>query len=197
VVSSGPNFFRSSPRPKKNNGKIFASLYELNDPELISAIVDLGKDCSLILANGAFKSNNPPNNDENIKARTQLKGKINLFDRIVKTGHFAHNKFVVFCDANEMPQRVLTGSTNWTVTGLCTQANNGLIIDDPNVAANFLDAWNRIKAAGNDYTPETRRFLHSENARVLNFGGRVYIVDICLLSAVYLRYSVPNEKPPL
>jgi hypothetical protein len=138
---------------KKNNGKIFASLYELNDPELISAIVDLGKDCSLILANGAFKSNNPPNNDENIKVRTQLKGKINLLDRIVKTGHFAHNKFVVFCDANERPQRVLTGSTNWTVTGLCTQANNGLIIDDPNIAANFLDAWNRIKAAGNDYTP--------------------------------------------
>ena len=138
---------------KKNNGKIFASLYELNDPELISALVDLGKDCSLILANGAFKSNNPPNNDENIKVRTQLKGKINLFDRIVKTGHFAHNKFVVFCDTNGTPQRVLTGSTNWTVTGLCTQANNGLIIDDSNVAANFLDAWNRIKAAGNDYTP--------------------------------------------
>jgi phosphatidylserine/phosphatidylglycerophosphate/cardiolipin synthase-like enzyme len=138
---------------KKNNGKIFAALYELNDPELISALIDFGKDCSLILANGAFKSNTPPNNDENLKVRAQLKGKITLFDRIVKTGHFAHNKFVVFCDSSGTPQRVLTGSTNWTSTGLCTQANNGLIIDDPNVAANFLDAWNRIKTAGNDYPP--------------------------------------------
>jgi hypothetical protein len=42
--------------------------------------------------------------------------------------------FVVVCDANRKPLRVLTGGTNWTFTGLCTQANNGLIIDDPAVA---------------------------------------------------------------
>jgi membrane protein required for colicin V production len=50
-----------------------------------------------------------------------------VFDRIVPQGHFAHDKFVVVCDANRKPLRVLTGSTNWTFTGLCTQANNGLI----------------------------------------------------------------------
>jgi phosphatidylserine/phosphatidylglycerophosphate/cardiolipin synthase-like enzyme len=44
---------------------------------------------------------------------------------------------------------VLTGSTNWTVTGQCTQANNGLIIDDPVVADCFLKQWNLLKAAGN------------------------------------------------
>src|SRR5579872_4045913 len=38
---------------KKNNGKIFAALYELNDPELIAALGAFGSDCSLILANGA------------------------------------------------------------------------------------------------------------------------------------------------
>jgi phosphatidylserine/phosphatidylglycerophosphate/cardiolipin synthase-like enzyme len=81
--------------------------------------------------------------------RAKLKTKINVFDRIVKLGHFGHNKFVVICDSNGAPQRVLTGSTDWTSSGLCTQANNGLIIDDPSVAADFLAAWQRIKAAGN------------------------------------------------
>jgi phosphatidylserine/phosphatidylglycerophosphate/cardiolipin synthase-like enzyme len=136
---------------KKNNGKIYAALYELNDPELIPALVALGRNCNLILANGAFKSNTPPDNDENAAVREQLKKQVNLFDRIVTLGHFGHNKFVVFCDSTGAPQRVLTGSTNWTTSGLCTQANNGLIIDDPKVAQDFLTAWNRIKDAGNGY----------------------------------------------
>ena len=54
---------------------------------------------SLVLANGAFKSNAEGENDENAKVREDLKTKINVFDRIVTSGHFAHNKFVVFCDA--------------------------------------------------------------------------------------------------
>jgi phosphatidylserine/phosphatidylglycerophosphate/cardiolipin synthase-like enzyme len=135
------------------NGKIYAALYELNDPELIDGLTALGDDCNLILGNGAFKANTPPDNDENAAVRAQLKGKINLFDRIVSLGHFAHNKFVVFCDSSGTPQKVLTGSTNWTSSGLCTQANNAVIIDDSRVASDFLDAWNRLKDAGNGYPP--------------------------------------------
>ena len=133
---------------KKAGGKIYAALYELNDPELIDALVEFGQDCNLILANGAFK---PPANDENKAVRAQLKSKIQVYDRIVTSGHFAHNKVVVVCDSNSKPLRVLSGSTNWTSSGLCTQANNGLIIDDPAVAQDYLDAWNRIRAAGNGF----------------------------------------------
>ena len=138
---------------KKNTGKVFLALYELDDPELIPAIVALGKNCNLILANGAFKDNTPQHDDENAAVRAKLKGKISLFNRIVKAGHFGHNKFGVFCDSAGNPQKVLTGSTNWTSSGLCTQANNSLIIDDPAVAADYLAAWNRLKDAGNDYPP--------------------------------------------
>jgi len=139
---------------KKNNGPIYAALYELNDPELIAALEALGQNCHLLLGNGAFKSNTPPDNDENAKVRVQLKGKVDLSDRIVSMGHFAHNKFVVFCDSAGNPRRVLTGSTNWTSSGLCTQANNGLIISDAGVAADYLAAWKRLMAAGNGYPPE-------------------------------------------
>jgi phosphatidylserine/phosphatidylglycerophosphate/cardiolipin synthase-like enzyme len=135
---------------KKQNRKIFAALYELNDPELVAALEAFGEDCNLILANGAFK---PPDNDENKAIRATLKTKIRVYDRLVPQGHFAHNKFVVVCDADRKPLQVLTGSTNWTITGLCTQANNGLIIDDPAVAQDFLDAWDRYQAAGSAYPP--------------------------------------------
>ena len=135
---------------KAANGKIFAALYELNDPELMAGMVALGQNCNLLLGNGAFK---PPSNDENADIRAKLKSQIRVYDRIVTGAHFAHNKFVVFCDSDGKPQKVLTGSTNWTCSGLCTQANNGLIIDDAGVAQDYLDAWNRYHAAGNAYPP--------------------------------------------
>jgi phosphatidylserine/phosphatidylglycerophosphate/cardiolipin synthase-like enzyme len=136
---------------KTKNWKVFAALYELDDPELIPALTALGKDCNLILANGAFDSNTSPDNDENADVRTTLKSQINLSDRIVKLGHFGHNKFVVFCDAAGQPQGVLTGSTNWTTSGLCTQANNALVVWDAAVAGAYLDYWRRIQAAGDAY----------------------------------------------
>lgn len=143
---------------KKNGGQIYASLYELNDPELLAALLALGQNCHLILANGAFKKNTPPDNDENIAVRKTLKGKVDLYNRLVPLGHFAHNKIVIFCDKAGTPQSVLTGSTNWTVTGLCTQANNGLIINDATLAAYYLEEWKQIKAAGNGYPPAFATF---------------------------------------
>jgi phosphatidylserine/phosphatidylglycerophosphate/cardiolipin synthase-like enzyme len=169
---------------RNKNGKIFAALYELNDEELISALMAFGRDCNLILANGAFKGNDPGDNDENEKVRAQLKSKVTVFDRIVKKGHFAHNKFVVFCDSNEKPQSVLTGSTNWTFTGLCTQANNGLIIEDQNVAAEYLEAWRRIKAAGNDYPPSLVQG---------NSSARTWEVDGCKITPWFVRTSAAQD----
>jgi phosphatidylserine/phosphatidylglycerophosphate/cardiolipin synthase-like enzyme len=169
---------------KKNNGKVFAALYELDDPELIPGLVTLGKNCNLILANGAFKSNAPGKNDENADVRSQIRSKINLFDRIVTNGHFGHNKFVVFCDSQGHPQQVLTGSTNWTSSGLCTQANNGLIIDDPGVAQNFLDAWNRIKAAGNAYPPPLVQG---------NSTAKTFQVDGCSITPWFVKTSAAQD----
>ncbi len=162
---------------KKAGGKIYAALYELNDPELIDALVEFGQDCNLILANGAFK---PPNNDENKAVRAQLKSKIRVYDRIVSSGHFAHNKVVVICDSDGKPLSVLTGSTNWTSSGLCTQANNGLIIDDPVVAQDYLDAWNRIHAAGNAFPP---------NLIAANSTAKTFQVDGCSVTPWHVPTS--------
>jgi len=133
-------------------GHVYAALYELNDPEVLAQMKALGPRCFLLLGNGAFK---PPTNDENHAVRADLKAnsQVQVFDRMVTGSHFAHNKFIVFCDANDNPQQVWTGSTNTTETGLCTQANNGIVINDAAVAGAYFDAWKRLQAAGNTYPP--------------------------------------------
>ncbi|MDP1363224.1 hypothetical protein, partial [Klebsiella variicola] len=41
---------------------------------------------------------------------------------------------------------VMTGSTNWTTTGICGQSNNAFIRDDPEMASIFNDYWERMKS---------------------------------------------------
>jgi len=135
---------------------IYASLFELNDCELLAALKVLGDKACLLLGSGAFSSatnGKPAEPDENAAVRTDLKAnsQVQVFDRLVTGNHFAHNKFVVFMDAVGAPQKVWTGSTNWTVTGLCTQVNNGLLIESAAIAQSFLDRWHALKAAGNLY----------------------------------------------
>lgn len=169
----------------KNNGEIYAALYELNDPEIIPKLTALGQKCHLLLANGAFK---PPTNDENRVVRQSLEGKVDLKNRMVSSGHFAHNKFLVVCDASGTPQRVLTGSLNWTMTGLCTQANNCVVVDSPELASAFLDEWKRLQAAGNGYPP-TLAQANSTPATVPLDGGQITQWFAPTDNAVDLEYA--------
>jgi phosphatidylserine/phosphatidylglycerophosphate/cardiolipin synthase-like enzyme len=143
---------------QRDGVKIYAALYELNDPEIIDAFTALGKNCNLLLGSGAFHAaskGKPAVPDENaaIRAKLRAANKINLFDRLVTGNHFAHNKFIVFCDRNDKPVKVWSGSTNTTVTGLCTQVNNGLLIKDPSTALAYKNRWDELHAAGNGYPP--------------------------------------------
>ncbi len=53
-------------------------------------------------------------------------------------------------DANG-PTSVWTGSTNWTITGLCTQSNNALLVENGELANWYLSEWQVLVDAGNDY----------------------------------------------
>jgi len=143
---------------KKDGVEIYAALYELNDPELIAALKAIGGKCNLILGSGAYKAANkkkgtPAETDENASVRKDLQSNstVHVSDRLVTSPHFAHNKFVVFFDKQGHPATLWTGSTNWTVTGLCTQVNNGILIDSPTLAAAYFTRWTELKDAGATY----------------------------------------------
>ena len=122
------------------NGHVYAALFELDDPELIPLLQTFGKRAHVILANGSVKTKG---GDENADARTAIR-MCDVHDRMTAPRALAHNKFLVACDAHGTPQAVWTGSTNWTKTGLCTQANNAVLIQNPSLAKDYLDQWSTL-----------------------------------------------------
>ncbi|HEV8221154.1 MAG TPA: phospholipase D-like domain-containing protein [Streptosporangiaceae bacterium] len=128
-----------------SGGEIHAALFELDDPQLIEALQAFGPRAHVILANGADQP------DENGDARTALRSKnVDVHDRLVSSSHFAHNKFLVVSDQTG-PTAVWTGSTNWTMTGLCTQSNNAILVESAEIAGWYRSEWDLLVSAGNDY----------------------------------------------
>ena len=69
----------------------------------------------------------------NTDSRKRLRDKVAEFhDRMFNnSAHIGHNKFGVLVDRrSKQPKAVLAGSTNWTFTGLCTQSNNVIVLED-------------------------------------------------------------------
>ena len=130
--------------------EVYAALYELADEELIERLKMLGRRAHVVLANGS------KGGDENAEVRKQLKrAKVDVHDRILGNKGLGHNKIAVVVRAKDkLPLKALTGSTNWTPTGLCTQVNNGLLIKNRAAAKLYLDQWQRLVDAGDDFTSE-------------------------------------------
>ena len=83
--------------------------------------------------------------DADAENRAALKAAgVDVIDRILGKGTIPHNKFMVLSQ-NDQPLAVLSGSTNWTTTGLCTQTNNALVIDSAELAQRYIDYWNALK----------------------------------------------------
>ncbi len=144
---------------RREGGQIYAALFELSDDELIEALCKLKDRANVVLANGAIQpqkgetSQDARKRDENEAARKRLlaKGvdvKVEEINRFIAPGALGHNKFLVRTDKTGKPVATWTGSTNWAPTGLCTQVNNALLIEDTDVAQVYLDQWHALRAAG-------------------------------------------------
>ena len=135
-------------------GHCHLGLYELTDTQLIGAIKTLAakKRLDLCLSN-ADQSESVTDDDgnphtrkvrdgTNAAARAELVAQgVPVTDRFVPSSGIGHNKFVVWSRPNGTPRSVLTGSTNWTSTGLCSQTNNALLIHNDTVAQGYRDYW--------------------------------------------------------
>ena len=134
---------------------MYAALYELDDLQLVDALKQFGQRAHIVLANGSKRERG---SDGNREAAEALENTVDLHRRMLWTHGVGYNKFVVFARTPAEPYAVWTGSTNWAVTGLCTQMNNGLHVEDDELAGTYLAQWQLLKddqAEGPD-----GRFIH-------------------------------------
>jgi phosphatidylserine/phosphatidylglycerophosphate/cardiolipin synthase-like enzyme len=151
-------------RAAKEHGQVYLALYELHDEALIERLLKSMKagQVHVILSTAGQTNPNPKGtpkekrqqiawDTENDPVRRQLhalaKGNLKdrVFDRMFNSSaRIGHNKFAVYVK-NDKAVAVLSGSTNWTETGLCTQSNNTILIEDPKIANDYWDYWKRLR----------------------------------------------------
>ena len=146
-------------RAAAKGGEVYLALYELQDPELIAAIkagMQKGR-AHVILSTAGNTDPNPKGapkeqrkplvwDTENNDVRESLHALDNtaIQDRLFNnSSSIGHDKFAVYVKAGKA-KTVVTGSTNWTQTGLCTQSNNAIVIDDDDVADAYFQFWQRL-----------------------------------------------------
>lgn len=151
--------------------ELHAVLYELADEELVDGLVAIGERAHVVLANGSVEEHGE---DENAEARARLKeAGVVVHDRFRGPTALAHNKFVVIgrrSGEKFQPKKVWTGSTNWTPTGLCTQLNNGIMLEDIELARHFDEQFKLLAKAGDGVTAELLA-SNNEPKRGLALGG--------------------------
>jgi PLD-like domain len=134
---------------KNANLRVDVFAYDLNEPDMITILLKLAKQgrVRVILDNAALhhSASDPKPEDEFEKLFKKVPGGSKLIKR-GKFKRYAHDKvFVVRTKATGVAKKVLTGSTNFSVTGLYVNSNHILIFNDPKVAEAYAgvfdDAW--------------------------------------------------------
>jgi len=149
-----------------DKGKYYAALYELTDEVLIKDLVR-NKDTEIILSNAnssksktvnGKKTTVSINDGTNSDTRTKLHAnkKITVYDRMLGS-HIGHNKFVIY-EKGGKSKSVLTGSTNWTPTGLCGQTNNMMIINSTKIASQYKNYWDQMKLEDQNVKKQEKDF---------------------------------------
>jgi hypothetical protein len=122
--------------------------YDLDEPDVIKAICNLGEGrpgkVRAILDNAPLHEPDKKTGKSPPEVEAAALIKKELGDANVKQGHFAryqHNKVFIRRDAQGKGVSVIFGSMNFSVRGIYVQANNVIVVDDPDTAGKFATAF--------------------------------------------------------
>jgi phosphatidylserine/phosphatidylglycerophosphate/cardiolipin synthase-like enzyme len=145
---------------KYKNGNVRLALYELKDDELVDLLIKNKRRIEVILSNTSKNATGWDGTNQPARKRLHKEG-VKVHDRMFNNNHIGHNKFAVFRDGKQ-PKVVMTGSTNWTSTGLCGQSNNAFILQGAKIAQAYDEYWQRLF---NDKFPSPRPVTHAGTVR--------------------------------
>ncbi len=163
-------------RAQEEGGICYGALYELTDEELVHELENTpGSEIVLSNANSSKEVEGKQTtvyDGTNAKARERLRRNddLDLTDRMLKGNSIGHNKFLVYEDGQRRLRSVLSGSTNWTATGLCGQTNNALVIDDEDLASHYLAYWKRLRNEQSQLQGQSLRTWARENPKEISLG---------------------------
>jgi hypothetical protein len=135
--------------------------YDLNEPDVIGSLLALARQgrVRVILDNAALhhsKDNSKPEDAfetafQKVANKDAKPGKKNAAILRAKFGRYAHDK--IFIASNkDGATKVMTGSTNLSVTGVYVNSNHVLVFTDPKVTAKYAEVfgavWNGAKTVG-------------------------------------------------
>ena len=143
--------------------------YDLNEPDFIKALLQLADDrrIRVILDNAALHhSADGSKPEDEFEALFAAKAGAESIKR-GKFGRYAHDKVLVV-KKDGAPIKVLTGSTNFSVTGFYVNSNHVLVFDDATVAETYAHAFQTAW----DGNVHAAAFAHSTLATTpATFGG--------------------------
>ena len=150
--------------------KLDVFAYDLDEPDVIASLLKLGSAgrVRIILDDASLHHNTAkPTPEDNFTTAFTAQAGASAIKR-GKFGRFAHDKIFIVSDSTG-PRTVLTGSTNFSITGLYVNANHVLVYDDRQVAATYADVFNEAWTTGVQNAP----FAQSQWAtQAFTFGGQ-------------------------
>ena len=163
-------------------GHVYANLYELAEPQLVALMLEHKDVFDLILGNTG------DTDETNAPARKALhEAGANITDRMLPKSGIAHNKTWVRTNKEGKPVAVTSLSANHTTTGWFCQSNMGARIENPEIAAFFLDYWKRTKADNAKQSKEYR----AENAK-----GKVFDLGNGTTVEIFFAPNTPEMVKP-
>ncbi len=125
------------------NLRLDVCAYDLKEPDIMDAFLTLAKQgrIRIILDNASLHHNaTTPKPEDQFETKFRAAAKSGASIVRGKFGSFAHNKLLIVSNKSGAV-KVLSGSTNFSVTGVYVNSNHVLVFNDKKVATRYLDVF--------------------------------------------------------